>query len=187
MKEREVLDMDEHGSLGHPTRKALYKFILENPGTSFQFIRNVLRIPEGTLRYHLQHLQRSNRIVREKNGKELCYYSKFHRDHPECHLEVELSPKQKLLLDLIREDPGATRKELMSRSRLSRRELNYSLRRLRDLKLIWKKQTVKGEGFEVISKDTFKDEMFKMLVDRLLTGELTIERFRTLRDRLERI
>jgi len=187
MKQREVLEMDEHGSMGHPTRRMLYKFILDNPGTSFQFIRSVLKIPEGTLRYHLLHLQRSNRIIREKKGKELCYFSAFHRDHPECHLDVELNPKQKLLLDLIREDPGATRKELMSRSRLTRRELNYSLRRLRDLKLIWRTKTAKGEGFEVISKDTFKDEMFKMLVDRLLCGDLTIERFRTLRDRLERM
>lgn len=179
--------MEDTGSLGHPTRKVLYRFIKENPGTSFQFIRGVLNIPEGTLRYHLQQLQRSNRIVKEKKGRNLCYYSRFHRDHPECQLEADLSENQKLLLDLIRDAPGTTRSELLSRSRLTRRELNYSLRRLRDLKLIWKTDTEYGEGYEVISRDRLKDEMFKILVDRLLKGDLSLDRFRTLRDRLERM
>ncbi|MGA1866826.1 MAG: helix-turn-helix domain-containing protein [Thermoplasmatota archaeon] len=182
-----MTETDERGSLGHPTRKVLYRFITENPGTSFQFILNVMKIPEGTLRYHLEQLQRSRRIVSEKKGRNLVYYSTFHRDHPECHADLDLNVSQKLLLDLIRDSPGATRKELLARSRLGRRELNYSLRRLGDLKLIWKVDTEDGQGYEVISKDRFKDEMFRILVDRLLSGEMDLERFRLLKDRLEKM
>ncbi|MBN1390746.1 MAG: hypothetical protein JXA22_08910 [Candidatus Thermoplasmatota archaeon] len=172
-------------ALTHPTRKVLYRFIIENPGTSFQFILNVLKIPEGTLRYHLDQLQRSRRIVSQKKGKNLVYYSSFHRDHPECPSDLDLNDSQKLLLDLIKDSPGVTRKELLVRSRLSRRELNYSMRRLGDMKLIWKVDTGNGQGFEVISKDRFKEEMFRILVDRFLKGDLSLERFRSLKDRLQ--
>ena len=187
MKEREVRDISESGSLDHPTRQILYQFIVDNPGTSFQLIRRILKIPEGTLRYHLQHLQRSNRIVREKQGKNLCYYSKFRIENPECHLDVKLNPDQELLIQLIRDDPGITRKELMIRSKLSRRSLNYDLRRLKDLRLVIQVETRDGKGYEALSKDRLKDEMFKILVDRLLNGELTLEKFRLLRDRLDEI
>jgi len=185
MKRKEVTVVDD--ALAHPTRKVLYRFIIENPGTSFQFILSVLKIPEGTLRYHLDQLQRSRRIVSEKKGGKIAYYSSFHRDHPECHSDLGLSDNQKLLLALVRDFPGVTRKDLLTRSRLSRRELNYSLRRLGDLKLIWKVDTGNGQGFEVISKDRFKEEMFRILVDRFLKGDLNLERFRFLKDRLKNL
>ncbi len=187
MKEKEVKEMNENSSLGHPTRKILYQFIIDNPGISFHLIRHAMKIPEGTLRYHLQQLQRSNRIVKEKNGRNLGYYSKFKKNHPDCYLNVELSSNQRMLLDLIGDFPGATRKDLLIRSRFSRRELNYSLKRLKDLKLIWKVETGNGQGYEMITRDTFKDEMFKILVDRFLKGELSLERFRTLKDKLDKI
>ena len=50
MKEKEVTEMEEHGSTAHPTRKVLYQFIVENSGTSFQLILKILKIPEGTFR-----------------------------------------------------------------------------------------------------------------------------------------
>jgi predicted transcriptional regulator len=185
MKEKEVREMNGQDTLMHPTRKVLYQFIVENPGTSFQFIKRILRIPEGTLRYHLDHLIRHNRVVSEKKGRNLCYYSSFKRDHPECHLNVELNPDQQLLLDIIRNEPGIGRKELMVRTRLSRRRINYSLRRLRDLRLVWKVNTSAGDGYEEITKDRLKDDMYRILVDRLLKGELSLERFNILKDRLD--
>ena len=69
MKEKEVKEMNGHGSTEHPTRKVLYQFIVENPGASFQLILNILKVPEGTLRYHLQQLQRSKRIIKERSQK----------------------------------------------------------------------------------------------------------------------
>jgi predicted transcriptional regulator len=185
MKKREVTEMNETRTLDHPTRRLLYQFITENPGASFQFILKILKIPEGTLRYHLQHLQRSNRIVKEKKGKNLCYYSKFRRDNPECHLDAKLNSRQELLLGLIRNEPGINRKELMIRAKSSRRSLNYDLRRLRDLRLVMKVETGDGKGYEALSKDRLKDEMFKILVDRMLKGELTLEKFKLLKERLE--
>jgi len=154
--------MNGHGSTEHPTRKVLYQFIVENPGASFQLILKILKIPEGTLRYHLQQLDRSNKIIKEKKGKNLFYYSAFQKEHQECETNVELSEKQEFLLDLIRDDPGITRKELMIRSKLDRKNMNYTLRRLKDLKLIWNIETKKGDGFEVISRERLMDEMFKI-------------------------
>lgn len=183
----EEISMNDESTLAHPTRKKLFDFISENPGATFQLIRNFMDIPEGTLRYHLQTLQTSKRIKGERKGKNLCFYSSFKKNHPECPHRVKLTSKQNTLLDLIDNFPGATRKELMTRSRFSRREINYCLRRLQDLKLVWKIETGDGEGFEVITRDRFKDEMFKILVDRYLNGELDRNRFKSLKEKLDEI
>ena len=55
-------DMNPDNAAAHETRKRLMLYIQENPGTTFQRLKGVFKLNEGTLRYHLNYLRRTKRI-----------------------------------------------------------------------------------------------------------------------------
>ena len=61
-------------ALTNRTRKMVYSYISRHPGVSFGTIMGVLDLTEGTLRYHLNYLERGDKILSESKGKHRYYY-----------------------------------------------------------------------------------------------------------------
>ena len=65
------------------------------------------------------------------------------------------------------------------------KKLNYNLKRLRDLKLIWLVKDDGLIGYEYITAEKLRDEAFNRLVVRLLRNEIDEKTFLELKRKLE--
>jgi len=168
--------------LSHSTRKRLYEYILGHPGISYQMIRDVFRLNDGTLRYHLDRLVRANLVLQRKKKNNRCYIP----------LEGEKSPglsefdrNYSRVLDLIKADPGIGRVDLMRRSGMSRKGLTSVLTRLKSNRMIWKVGSGRSGGYEYISEDKLYKEMIRILTERYVRDEIDLDRFLELKEDID--
>ncbi len=179
--------MNPDGASLHETRKRLLFYIAENPGTTFQTLKRVFRINDGTLRYHLDYLRRKKKIKQIKKDNRRTYVpSELRVDlHAPTSKRRELSREQKRLLDLIILDPGISRSELLERSREQRKKLSYDLTRLNELGFIWKVKARGKTGYAPITTRELYRQAYAVIVDRLLVGEIDIDTYRELKRKLD--
>lgn len=171
---------------GSKTRKILYEYIRDNPGTTFQVLKNIFRLSEGGLRYHLQYLERRNKILTKKNGKESGYFPCCGR-RLRLAFDAKLSPDQERILEIIMDHPGIPLKELKERSGMVSQSFIYTMRKLKQSKIIWKTKTDKGIGYEVVTRERLVDEMFLSLMKKFTNGEISRDEMMDLIAKLEEI
>ncbi|UCH88722.1 MAG: winged helix-turn-helix transcriptional regulator [Thermoplasmata archaeon] len=179
----------ESASLEHKTRKQIYNYIYSNPGVPFKIIMNFLSLNKSTLTYHLKYLEKSNQITSKREGRQRHY---FCNQQPSIEsknqlpiMENTLNKNQQKILDLVKNQPGISVKDLNFRTRINQSTIEYNLNRLIELKLIWKVKTDNGIGYEYITKDILRKEMFNRLLKKLLTNEIDEETYHRIRRKLE--
>ena len=184
-----LIALSGEGVIDNRTRKRLYDYITYHPGVSFQILQEAFRMKDGTLRYHLQYLLRRGEIVKGGDGHRRIYYCTGTKRNWLLGRPIpgRLNDQQRMVLETISLAPGISRSELWMRIKQTRKELSGNLRSLMDLGLIWKVKTSKGEGFEVITENGIYREVYALLLDRLVKGDLSLVEFEALRDRLKRI
>jgi predicted transcriptional regulator len=170
----------------NPTREELDRYICQNPGASFSLIKTAFRINSGTLRYHLDYLERENRIrsILEKGNKR--YFPDFLARFTRNGLgDREMSGNQRRVRNLIAENPGITRKKILTSLDISREELTESISALREKRLI----TVEEEGgtttYMVMTGKKLAAEVIAILVEKVLDSEMDMETFRMIKDRVD--
>ena len=168
----------------------VYSYISRHPGVSFGTIMGVLDLTEGTLRYHLNYLERGDKILSRSKGKHRCYYTTQRtRSDLKPILEFDtntLTKPQQRILTIIKQYPGITISELLSITRLNKRALQYNLKKLRDLRIIWKVGNGRNTCYEFITKRKLHNELFKLLIIKFLNDEIDEETYLLLRDELEK-
>jgi len=155
-------------------RKLLYEYIKKYPGSSFKVLKNVFRMSEGNLRYHLHYLERRERIVIEKDGRNRCYYPTIRRRYS-IPFGVELTPGQERILDLLIKESGITNRELMRRSGQDRPSFEYNIRKLRENRLIHRVNNRTGPIYEALIDTLRLEEAFLNTVKRFTEGNATKE------------
>ncbi len=177
------------GALGHHTRQMVYNYILTHPGATLVTIKRFFSLNESTLKYHLHYLERSKEIFSKRESGHRCYYcnqrSKSDKNlfpQPDLHALTTIQHK---LLNLIQDKPGITNKELINFTKLNRKNLSYNLKRLSDLKLIWQVKNDGLIGYEYVTKEKLRDEIFNQLVLELLANEIDEETFHKIKKKLE--
>jgi DNA-binding MarR family transcriptional regulator len=94
-----------------------------------------------------------------------------------------LTRNQQRIIGVVRSKPGITKQDLIIKTRLNRKTLSYNLDRLLEQKLIWK---VGGEtGYEYITKDKLRSEIYNRLLMKLLSDEIDEETFLKIKQKLE--
>ena len=167
--------------MAHETRKRLTFYIRENPGTSFQSLKGIFKLNDGTLRYHLNYLRKKKKIVQVISNNRRTYLL----EGASLGKEVKLNREQKRLIDIIGTYPGITRNELLERTRQSRKILSYHLTRLSDLRLIWKIKEGGKIGYRPITKEELFKEAFAIIVDKFLENEIDLQTFNQLKNKLD--
>jgi len=96
--------------LDHFTRGRVYEYIRNHLGVHYSEIKRELDLNNGNLTYHLHTLEREALIKSRTRGRFKVFYPmdvKIPQD-----MEPEISSIRKEILDIIREHPGISQKEL---------------------------------------------------------------------------
>jgi DNA-binding MarR family transcriptional regulator len=96
--------------LDHFTRGRVYEYIRNNPGVHYSEIKRELDLNNGNLTYHLHTLEREELIKSRTSGRFKLFYPtgvKIPSD-----MEPQVSSIRRQILDIIREHPGISQKEL---------------------------------------------------------------------------
>lgn len=179
------------GSKDNRTRKMIYNYIKSYPGVSFGKIKDFFELNESTLKYHLVYLERTKDITSRREGRRRCYFSSQHEfddnkktDEPDFSV---FTRNQQVILKLIIRNPGITRTELLSKTKLNRKTFGYNIDRLVEQKTIWVINSSDEIGYEYITKDKLYKEMYNGLLMKLLSNEIDEETFHKIKKKLELI
>jgi DNA-binding MarR family transcriptional regulator len=108
-------------------------YILGNPGESYNAIKRILELPNGTLAYHLKVLEREGSIRSEKDGM----YRRFYPTEGNITKEVfDFTNIQEDIHKLIKENPGISQKELSLELDTTLQRLNYQIQQMVEARII---------------------------------------------------
>jgi predicted transcriptional regulator len=180
---------DDNNTLKNKSRKLIYDYILSHNGTSFGSIKDFFGMKNSTLEYHLHHLEKHQKIYSKREGRRRCYYCKHKLEHQTTTFSKEftdLTNLQRRILNQIKNKPGITNKELIQKNKINRKKLSYNLKRLGELNLIWMaKNNGNTIGYEYISKEKLRNEIYKQLISKLLSKELDEETYFKIKKKLD--
>jgi predicted transcriptional regulator len=161
---------------GLEQRQQIYEHILHFPGSHFREMQRHLKLPVGTLQYHLTSLFHEGLIIQKKDGEYVRYYA--------IGLFTE---REKKLLSLLRQKPVRhiaimllTNKELNHKTiveelKLSPANTSWYLDKMLDSKLVKKKRRGKEVIYSLVKPDevakviiTYHSSFLDVIVDRFI-------------------
>ncbi|MEW5759200.1 MAG: winged helix-turn-helix transcriptional regulator [Candidatus Thermoplasmatota archaeon] len=114
--------------LDHFLRGEIYGYIKANPGEHYSSIRRALGLTNGTLAYHIRTLEREKFIKSQSDGWLKRFYP-FEMKIPQ-DIEIKLNKAQEIIVNIIRQRPGITQKEIAEQIGLSTATVNYHINAL---------------------------------------------------------
>jgi predicted transcriptional regulator len=176
-------------ALENQIRKTIYTHIVEYPGVSFSTLKRFYDLNEGTLRYHLNYLERAEKITSKLEDGKLHYYpfpTKINDSKPTNAKSHDLNPHQKLILNVIKQNPGINQTELIAKTSLKRHILTYNISQLINLGMVKKNNHVRYVCYEYIPDELLQLEMLKMLTIKFLKNEIDEQTFLKLKNKLKK-
>ena len=179
-----------NSSKDNKTRKMVLNHIHAYPGVSFVVIRDIFAIPDGTLRYHLNYLERKKEIYSKLVDQERCFFPNVgvildkKRSGPVVR-GFRLTKTQNKILTMIKQHPGINQKDLILRTRTKRVTLVYNLNKLVDAELVRKVKDGRNVCYFHVTEEEIRQELLKKLLKKLIKGEISEAKFTKLKKRLE--
>lgn len=172
----------------HVTRKILDDHIHKNPGVSFQLLSKILKINQGTLRYHLDYLVKIGRIKMKKCGLEKCYYPNGSKLVMKLNRTTQefLSGEKKVVHDLIKNKPGISKSIIKKTLNIDRKTLNFCIRFLKEKHLIRQVSDGIDPCFECMNIEILKKLVTEQLVQELADGNISESSFSRIMVKLEK-
>lgn len=132
--------LSKEQALEHPRRRAIFEHIQRNPGTSFRETARIVGMAAGTVRHHLNVLQRSGMVVERPHGATVRFFEN-HGKHDADWVEVVMlrEPALKLLFDWLKQSPQSPQTAILEAMEVhgwSRSTTQHRLSRLVDAGLV---------------------------------------------------
>ncbi len=121
-------------TLDHFVRGQVFEYIKLNPGVHYTSIKNHIGINNGAVTYHLQTLERQGFIKSKRAGRLKRFYPigvKIDQEN-----SIQLSELQTSIIDVIRQMPGITQKEIAEMLNTSHQVVGYNINQLAHNKII---------------------------------------------------
>jgi predicted transcriptional regulator len=188
---KKVAKVKGDATLEHETRRMLYEHITAHPGVSFNVLKRVFDLNDSTLRYHLDYLERDQKISFGLESGKRIYYPHLYknivvRDTENIDRTHQLSQLQEQIIDTLQRYPGISQKELVKITGMNRLTLINNINKLMDLCIIRKIPSDNGVCYEYIENEQLKFEILRGLVIKLLKHEISEEKFLELKRKLEK-
>jgi len=164
-------------ALENKIRRMIFNLIVEYPGVSSNTIKNVFELTESALRYHLNYLEKNNKISSSDERGIKCYFPhpisvSIPKNTKDISKSNKLTPNQELLLTTIIRYPGITQKDLVSRTRISRFKANRNLKILKDLNLIKNTRNQNTICYEYVPDDDMRLKILRSFIVKFLNNEI---------------
>ncbi len=174
------------------TRKMIYNHIRAHPGVSFIVLKKVFDLNESTLRYHLNYLEKKEKISLGLESGKRNYYPHLgnrlvvHNSEDPNTLETyELTSIQEQIIETIKMYPQINQKELVKKTGINRLSLSKNLKKLMNLCILRQIPNGNKVNYEYIQNDQLRYEILKKLLVKLLKKEITEEQFLELKRKLD--
>jgi predicted transcriptional regulator len=176
--------------LDNKIRRMILNLIIEYPGVSFNTIKNIFELTESGLRYHLNFLEKNNRVSSSIERGIKCYYPhpasvRFPKSTKGILGSHKLPPHQELILTTIMRYPGINQKDLIKRTGISRSKINRNLRTLQNLNLIKNTRHQNIVCYEYIPDVEMKFKILRGFITKYLKAEIDEDTLLRLIKRLE--
>ena len=165
---------------------------MAHPGVSFNILKKVFNINDSTLRYHLNYLEKNEKInfglergkryYYPNDNTKVVYREVKNFDALETH---ELSAVQERIISAIKRHPKINQKELIKKTGINRLTLNKNLKKLMDLCIVRKIPNGTKVNYEYIENEQLRYEILKRLLIKLLHKEIDEETFLVLKRKLD--
>jgi predicted transcriptional regulator len=173
----------------HETRKMVYNHILTYPGVSYNILQNIFGLSSGTLRYHLEYLEKAERILSCIETGKRCYYpiqndivvSELFKNKPQSY---KFTLIQQQILSTIKRAPGINQKDLIKRTGLSRYTISYNLNKFINMGFVKKSNNANNVCYEYMTDELLRHEVLLRLTMKLLNKEISEATFLELKDKL---
>jgi predicted transcriptional regulator len=173
--------MRAESSVKKSVRDEILDHISDYPGITFASIRRAFRMNEGTLRYHLDHLVKEEKIKQTEKG-ERKYYS---LDGSKKRRIEGLSKDQTRVLMIIKGNPGISSSRIRVLTGLGREETKYIIRKLKDRRFIFRTGSGKDPRYQFITKEDLANEMMRIILERSMNGEMDKKTFDILKAKID--
>jgi predicted transcriptional regulator len=178
--------------LENDTRRLIYNHITTNPGVSFIVLKNIFNLNESTLRYHLDYLEKNNKIIFGFESGKRNYYPHFDKinelkdpENTNSFQTAKLTDYQERIISTIKLFPKINQKELAKRTGINRITLHNNLKKLMSLCMIRKIPNGNKVHYEYIDNKKLRVEILKQLLVKLINNEIDGETFLELKKKLD--
>ncbi|UCH90081.1 MAG: winged helix-turn-helix transcriptional regulator [Thermoplasmata archaeon] len=178
--------------LDNETRRLIYNHIMANPGVSFNVLKNVFNMNDSTLRYHLNYLEKNDKISfglekRKRNyyphaNKAYAVQNQGNSNSPDV---LDLTPRQERIVETIKDFPGITQKELINKTGISRNTINKNLNKLMEHCIVRKYPNGNSVSYEYIENEQLRYEILRQLLIKLINKEIDEKTFLELKRKLD--
>ncbi|MBY9006217.1 MAG: winged helix-turn-helix transcriptional regulator [Candidatus Lokiarchaeota archaeon] len=143
--------------LENEKRKKIIDVILINPGVHFSELKRKTKIAYGNLVWHLEILDKYH-VIKKKTMEQYVVYFPYFDKNPISNIDLKLQKSEFTLriLKIIEDNPGIWNSKIAQTTNISRKTIEYHIRKLIDLKLI---HGIK-KGNKKILYPNFKAEFF---------------------------
>ena len=166
------LDLD----LELDTRRSIYEFIKNYPGTHMREIQRRLNMPIGVLKFHIRYLIK-HEIITEKTDR---YYKRYYLTGTLGSLDKELLSALRqeqprwIILHLL-DHPGAKHKYLLVKFNIKPSTLSFYLKGLIDKRIVVRRRAGRESSYTLVNPEgiirvlvNYRPSFFDKLVDRFL-------------------
>ena len=184
--------LEIESALTNETRRLIYSHIMANPGVSFIVLKSVFKLNESTLRYHLNYLEKSEKISFSLEKGRRYYYPHHGERHVIQNAEgsnlltaYELTIVQEKIISAIKRYPRINQKELVKMTGINRITLSNNLKKLMNLCLVRKIPNGNKVQYEYLENKQLRYEILKRLIKKLLNNEIDESTFLKLKKELD--
>jgi predicted transcriptional regulator len=143
-------ELDGLGERGRGNGHRVLRFIQENPGCYLRLINRELEVSVGTVQYHLAKLEKMGKITANRYGLYKYYFPiGIFQENQKNVLQVLSQETAREILMVIIEQKSPTQKDIINRIGVSAAAINWHIRRLITLNIIYEIRDGKYKRYQL--------------------------------------
>jgi predicted transcriptional regulator len=143
-------ELDGLGERGRGNCHRVLHFIQENPGCYLRLINRELEVSIGTVQYHLAKLEKMGKITANRYGLYKYYFPiGIFQENQKNVLQVLSQETARGILLVIIEQKNPTQKDIINRIGVSSAAINWHIRRLITLNIIYEIRDGKYKRYQL--------------------------------------